>query len=715
MTTVWKGFSGWAAAVAVLLQLCVFFVPIFSDLKVKNEYFYLEQKTFLDDGRVVSNAEFERDNLVLGEPKASYPGQPTSLNALHHEKFNINRVPDLRFLPFGVFGDVSQPTNPYHYLADRPDRLLAIDPLVDRDIVYAHPRLFSALYWDCENAAEVNAAFENQELLRAGRVGGRDTGLWLPDCKKGSKKPLYPLVVARNDNELASKIDYIEKNIDEKLLQAFDRYYFHESSFVLAPINEIKLGKPLNEVFSQYGYLSVLGISGIMDALGGFSIPNYEKAIKLSYLLYYFVFIFVATKIFRARLSVFCIVLVFSAGHYLNSYYFFQYPPGHAPFRHFFDMAILYFVWRYEQRLRVSDGVLALIFVVLAIFANKEYGAMVAAAFLSAWLYILVKGYCLERRFSFAELLLWIVSLAAVFSALFLYPLAPNPSSKYFLDGFYSFPLPVSYFLVVLVSILLQIVVLIFCGRRLYDNKALFVFVFGAIYSQLLYFYFVWGGGHAHFFAVLSIYALPYLVFVDTLDKRWAFVRNGALRCVNAALVVIVALSGFQFLKDFLYAEKSFNYHQTYRWELPRARGMITKTDPSLFEDSVRLIRRYSEGNQIFSISKYDNILSILSEKYSGLSFFELRSMLVTKTEYDQVRKELEVASVVYVDNDIDRDFDAELSQELLWNLLPSMYYEHKYQRIPKLKVLRQLYRDVILGHFELVDRGKLISVYRRR
>lgn len=113
-------------------------------------------------------------------------------------------------------------------------------------------------------------------------------------------------------------------------------------------------------------------------------------------------------------------------------------------------------------------------------------------------------------------------------------------------------------------------------------------------------------------------------------------------------------------------------------------------------------------------ISKYDNILSILAEKYSGTDFFELRSMIVTKDEYRRIRSQLEAADTIFVDNDIDRDFEAEMNRMLVWNLLPPFFNEHRYQRIPKLQELKNLYRDVIPGKFKLVERGTLISVYRR-
>jgi len=256
--------------------------------------------------------------------------------------------------------------------------------------------------------------------------------------------------------------------------------------------------------------------------------------------------------------------------------------------------------------------------------------------------------------------------------------------------------------------------VVVFWGRQLQVAKLLMPYIFIALYSHLLYFYFVWGGGNAHFFVLLQIYLLPFFILLSEvhfgLSSLRVFFANGML----AVLAIATVFFGKQFLKDWRYASSSFDNHVSYQWTLPRASGMWTKIDPDLFVNSVELVKKYQKENKIFSISKYDNLLSILSETYSGTEFFELRSMLVTKQDYDIVKAQLESSDILFVDNDIDRDFESEESQAMLWNMLPALNYEHKYQRIPKLMLLRQLYREVVVNKYRKVDEGKLISVYQK-
>ena len=522
------------------------------------------------------------------------------------------------------------------------------------------------------------------------------------------------MIQASDNHELEEKIDFVKKNLDEKLLQTMDRYFFHETSFALAPLNEMKLGKPWHEVFSQYGFLSVLGLSAVMDFFGGFSYPNYEKAIKLSYFAYYLCFLFVARKIFARPSISALLILAYSVSFFLNSYYFYQYPPGHAPIRHFFDLVVLYFVARFGTENKLPDLLLATAFVVLSIFTSKDYGLMLAAAFVIGGSYHALYGYFSHRSVDRRFLCLLLIATALFVTAIRLYPLADNPSAKYFIDGFYSFHVTSIEYIAVLASILVQTLILFFNGNRMYERKRLFFYVFSAAYSQCLYFYYVWGGRDAHFFTFLVIYLLPYMIFIDTLRIRHATFNRFSYGASMTLLLGALTWGAWGFLSDYRASERVFSDHLTYTWSLPRAKGMVTTTDPAPFEDAVSRIRRNSPENRVFMISKYDDILSILSEKYSGTDFFELRSMIVTRDEYRRIRSQLETADTIFVDNDIDRDFEEELNRMLIWNMLPPLFSEHRYQRIPKLQELKKLYRDVIPGKFTLAERGTLISVYRR-
>lgn len=704
-----------AVLMVVLVQMTVMVFHIFSDLKVKNEYLYLDQKTILADGSVVSNAEFEAKNLVINEVKSNFTSTPSSLSIFNRPNWDFNKNLDYRYFPLDIYGNISQSKNKFNRLTHDLNRNLVLEPYLRPEITYFYAPLFEYYYGACQNKESVQVARERYLSGKRAQDGNAALSGYIEGCQWERSYASFPLLQAESDMELQRKIDFVDKNFEEKKLQAFDRYYFHEVPFVLAPINEIRLGKPLNEVFSQYGYLSILAVSFAMDMLGGFSFPNYEKAIKLSFLLYYLIFLVVVLTVFKQPALRAGAVLICSLGFFANTYYFYQYSPGHAPVRHFFDLFIFLCAWRFDQGRRIGFFLLGGALVVLSIFTNKEYGLLMAAAFCAAAVYYGVYRWAESGADRIRLFLAVLLVMAASAIALKLYPLAANPSSAYFLDGFYSFYVPQAAFAMVLLSILLQALVALVFGRRLFQQGRFFVFLFAAFYSQLLYFYFVWGGGHAHFFTLISLYMLPYLLLLDLVDWRATLWRRGVAGCGLVVVLLATIVNGCVFIQDYWHAEQAFKNHVTYRWDLQRARGMLTKIDPELFADSVEKIQHHATGNQIAMLSKYDSMLSILASKYTSLPFFELRSMIVTKEEYRRVREQLASSELLFVDNDIDRDFDAEMNRMTVWNIEPSLFVEHREQRIPKLKVLRNLYRDVVKDNYELIDRGRLVSVYRRK
>lgn len=696
----------------IFLNIIFLVWAISSDLKVKNEYLYLDEMTILNNHKVVSNSEYTRDNLILDVKQLTKPEKFNSLNVFNHGTIGINQSTDFVFFPDYKFFDISNPRSRFHFLVSGKNREFTINFRQTPYLFLFNQQLFHYISEKCTNRNEFiefkvkhNQPFINTEDKNALECYSDNISYMIPTA---------PLIQADTEKKFKEKLDFVEKNLDEKLLQYMARYYFHETSFVLSPINEIKLGKPLNEVFSQYGFLSILTVSQVMDWLGGFSYPNFNHAMKLFYLLYFLAFLLVIFSMFKDVVIRSFMVLIAMLGLFLNGYSFFDYAPGIVPIRHFFDLFVIFFVWKFLHTNRRIYLIIALIFVVLSIFTNKEYGMLMGLAFIGALVYEVVFKSLKEHVIDYKFLALALTSVVVIGLSLLSYPLATNPSSKYFLDGFYSFPLQLNIFAIVLFAIFAEVMLLLFFAKHLYKNKLLSVYVLTALYSQLLYFYFVWGGGYSHFYPLMTIFILPIVIFISSFDYHKSKIMVIGSYGIIGVLFLVTLFYGFNFYSQILNSKKVFKDHVVYDWQTSRAEGMKTTFNPDVFEDSINIIKKYSPKNKIYMISKYDNILAILSTKYSGLNFFELRSSLVTKDEYEKAVKDLLLSELIYVDNDINRDFSTEENSLNLWNLIPGNFVENKSQRIPKLKVLKKLYFDVIPNNYKLIHKGKLISVYER-
>ena len=507
--------------------------------------------------------------------------------------------------------------------------------------------------------------------------------------------------LSEEEEEYSQSANHLEAGV----YQPLDRYYIHENSFILCPINEIRLNRPLKEVFSQYGYLNIELTSKLMDIMGGFSIQNYEKIQKFYYLIYFLTFSFVVLLLFRDHVLRFISILLFGYGIAKLGFYAYNYAPGIVPVRHIIDLPIMILLIYYEKSQKKMYLITASVASIFAIWMSKDFGQFIFISMLAVLMSKLLLGYLKnENKTESLKPIVAITSLLLVAGgfSLIKYPLMDNPSVKYFLDGFYAFS-NISNIIFIGFMIALQWIFLVTQYQKLKSFKLLYIYIFLLFYTQLLYSYPAWGG-EGHFYSLIYIFALPMLIilYVNRFEKKIP-----VLALIAVYLTVKVIDQEKHFIKDYKEYNNIFQTHQVYKWEMPRG-GIYSTIDPDVFNDSVALIHKYSEGKKIYMISKYDNILSIFSEKYSGFPFFELRSSIVTQSEYDLILQAVRNdANILFVDNDIDRNFYDDIAGE-------DATLEDIKQRVPKLQTLKRIY-NTVKNNYILVEKGKLISVYKKR
>lgn len=699
--------------VVIAIQIITYSYHILSQLKIKNEFFYIDEQTILDDSSIVSNLAFTNEKLLFDKYAWNAPYSSLDIFIDKRKSFDINNIPDFFILPYVEYGDVKNENNKFFQFYKDYERLMPIpiDSKIYQHYLHVDELIYSTLAIKLESTvgAELRYYTLNKTIDNFNYFNLQEN-IFSPQNAFTPFK-FYPLFSAHSRNDLQTKVEFINKNFEEKILQTFDRYYFHESSFVLCPLNEYLLDKPNKEIFSQYGFLAILVIDKMMNFLGGFSIVNYDKSMKILHLVYYLFFVYFIFRFFKNQYERLVMLLILGISLFFNSYYFFQYPPGHVPVRHMFDILILYCLWKAERNKLLLLKFFTLMMVALTIFVNKETGLFTLIAFLGALFIEIIIKLASERK-SLSETLFLLLSFAVGILSLKLYPFAPNPSSKYFLDGFYSFQVNLMELNIVLFAIFSGWATLIILWRNLSEHKKLKMYIFSMLYAQCFYFYFVWGGGHAHFFTLLPIYILPWVIVGSTV------VSFKYQEIVYPFIAVTLFLFYCWGIKEFsiqkINSDKVFQNHITYTWNFERTGGFLSTIDPKPFEEDVKLISKYEDESRIYMISKYDNIFSIFAKKFSALQFFELRSLIVTASEFNAIKEQLSTADLIFVDNDIDRDFNKEMKSIDFWHTNPFMILEHIKQRIPKLLNLKNLFNEV-KDNYELVEKGNLISVYKKK
>lgn len=506
--------------------------------------------------------------------------------------------------------------------------------------------------------------------------------------------------------------DFFIKNLYENRYQIHDRYYLHENAFMLLPMHNLLLGKPYAEVWSQYGLLSIIFVKNMMELFNDFSINMYDKINKAVYLAYFLSFALIAMSIFREQLLRIAVLSVLGLMFFANGFQSFLYAPGQVPIRHFFDIFVFWFVWSYGRTEKLNYLLPAMVLSVLSVWISKDFGQFVFASFLGSlimWILIRLARYSkIDRR----ELGIVAVSVVLAAVSFRYYPLMQNPGIRYFLDGFYSFEMPWYAFCVFLI-VPFGWTALVIMFARLYKSRYLLGYLFALLYGGMLLMYFAWSGLTSHLIQIVVWLAIPFLMLLN----HSPLLKNRRLTGTALfSLFVLYAVFLYQFVEEWKKYNVVFQTHVTYRWDSARAGGLISTVNPVRLEDAVEDIGRYEKGDSLYMISKYDDVLTFLSQKQSGLPLFELRSMLVTWDDFYAMKTMLmQKADTLFVDSDILRDFDEEVRKDTIFDMgSPMLLRENLQQRIPKLLVLRELFLQ-IRDNYSLVKRGDLIDVYQKR
>ncbi|WP_141089747.1 hypothetical protein, partial [Campylobacter concisus] len=442
----------------------------------------------------------------------------------------------------------------------------------------------------------------------------------------------YPLFYADSLDELKNKVDFISYNIFEQNMQVLSRYYWHEASFMLLPISDIKSYRNNSEIFSQYGYFSLYTIDYISEMLGGFNINNFEKSKNIVNLVYFLITVYFIVSLFDDITLRGCLILLACIRLLFIPYYAYHYAPGVIDTRHFFDLIIVLLLYYASRAPKPSKYLLFLasLLAVLSILMSNDFGLFIFVSLLGTFIirYVLLTIY--EKRLSIIRLVLVAIYAISGFVSYIEYPLMKNPSIKYFLDGFYSFNIPMTLFFFILAIVAIQWLMLILFFNKLKEYKYLDSYIFLLFYTEFLYTYFIWKLDNLSM--NVFIFSLPFFIVLAAIKIKYKQVLHSI---IFICLIFYYIKLPFAYFSDIYNFNLIFNNHKTYVWNHDRAGGIVSTYSFELFEDSLKLIDKYSSSDsKIYMISKYDNVLQFFSKKYSGLKYFELKSFLVSDIEY---------------------------------------------------------------------------------
>jgi hypothetical protein len=655
------------------IQLVTMFLPFLrGELLMMNEYLNVPERTLMD-GKYVSNTEYINNHNLGGllkyDPDANHGISPMPRPGTFVE------LPKTELL-----GQFIKKNRAKYYYDD------ALHALVIHRPMTAEERTELSAIVDHEYSAKIVSLY----------YGLRDQADRL-----------------NNRIYTSEEREFLWKNRLEMHWQILSRWVIHHHNFVLGPINEYALGKPLKDINIQYGVFNMVLMTYVLEKTGGITYDNYFKKWYMAWPLYYTCFIALTFLIFRDIYYV-ALVCILAFG-FVNAidYQFLFLGPGLNPIRHFFDIPLIACMHMYfkggKRWLLVSAAALATI----AVLNNQQFGLFLVGSF---FMTLLVKAF-LERGVARLREVIWgSVSLAASGVIVLIANLGKNEMASYYFEGFLGNIINPNRLILMILVVSLCYIILLKLENTTDGLK--YTGLFLLVYSQAVLIYYIWGGDDKHLFNVSSILVLTAATFLKliidhTSVKRFEKAMVGSLILLALTVVYIPGLLSYYAARQEY--EEIFVTHKTYDWNLDRAQFRSTM-DPAYFADSISLIHAYAPShNAIHLISKYDNFLPFLAKKYSAMPFFDLQWFLLTDKEVNRCIERIKTQKPPYlfVDTDIERNFNGEIVTVEEPRFISGLVGE-SLMRVQRLNLLSDIFRAV-KEEYEPVKQGMLLTVYKRR
>lgn len=504
-------------------------------------------------------------------------------------------------------------------------------------------------------------------------------------------------------------VRFLAKNKYEYHWQILDRYMLHHHSFILSPVSAYNLGVPLKKIGAQYGLGNIVIFEWIMRQMGGVSLENWLRLNASFYVVYYLMYAFVLFSVFN-KINALLIFFASIGLLYAHGYEFLILAPGDSPWRNIFDVVILFFLYGYQKMQRKYYVYLALLLGIISVIINPQIGLMIVIALLIS----LSIYYAIEKKFSIQRItVLFTVLLIAVY--LFYGYSSEGDLAVYYLKGVIGFPVSDLSYLAIFVFIAVGYALLIFLIKDGYkDNLLPLVYIF--FYAQALITYYVWHADANGFLARSHIYVLAIVMFSCSVYNKIR-VQHKWYQAVYGSIIIMIfvfyAGNTAMVNKEKNRYDDIFESHKVYGWDFKKAK-IISTTNPIYFKEAVDLLNKYASDDKcIYLISKYDMILSFLSEKVSGMPFQDLKWYHMTEREVrNSVMAVLKSKpQYLFVDTDINRNYN----DDVVSRSMPVIGYLHEESvwRAERLKIMALVFEQVSVN-YQLVDKGKILSVYKR-
>ena len=639
------------------------------DVRFINDYADFPEYTHMEDSRLVENGEFMRTHRIPGRFKVDLCGQI--------EKIGMSRC---LHLSKAVFGDASEPSLlfppgnglVYNWEAET---LVAYRPLNEKE-----KTLLQSLWGVKRNVLE-------NEMVRP------NTRRKTVDSMERGDKSSPARVFDSTDVE-----EFIGKNNSELDAQNHLGYFFYHHSYLYLPALE-RAAFPGKQVMpAQYGEGMTWSLGTLINYDGN---PTFQSYYTIFWGALYAYLILLGVVTWRVTRDAWAAILAVSAAVSIVlavSYDALRMAPGFNPIRHFPDLLCFLAVAYNVKWGTLLSVVIRAASIGMLIWWNREFGLFFLGGS-AAWLLFEASSSTGRWIKSVAQLALEVIlSFIVLFSTssesvseLAYYSLigigAPiTPWRSVF--GWLALWIPLIGYLAWARFIRVNIST---SGERAY---LLDVAGVGVIYTMLITSYVLWNRSPNHVAVMLLCAVVPLTAFVvwllevvtsDRVQMRHLTRYGTAI----AMMVLVFMLIGNQTIYGQF--ERVFKDHRLMRWHFPGLVGTST-ADPGVMLESVALIEKYQPQGRILLLSRYDNLLNILTNRPTVLPYVELPGAMVSREMVDKITGRILQSDTpfIYVDRDLLDEREWQVPRDERGKADPAAVH-----RVGSLAALGQVFRRV--------------------
>ncbi|MGB2578769.1 hypothetical protein AAIR98_000688 [Elusimicrobium simillimum] len=492
--------------------------------------------------------------------------------------------------------------------------------------------------------------------------------------------------------------------------QILNRWYIHHHNHLLGAVNELHLGRPIKDIFMQYGLLNAVLFEKVMSAANSLNYGTYHRILYSFYIVYFAMFLALIWYITRKIQYPAIAMMVSLTGFNMLTYQYFYLGPGLNPVRRLFDLPLFFTWYKYIQTGKKSFFITSLLLCVVAVLNNTEFGLMLTIALMGSVFANNVKNFR-TKIFNF-ETTCALATFILIAALVVVLQYGSVKITMGFLSGLLAFPIPAPVIIASIITIFAAYFIFMFIKKQ--DKALAHLFLLVLLYTQGLLIFWFRSYAPYHAMPFIMIYMILFVIAVKAFFDKYPRHETKALFAVTVLTIITFVSSIYDYTKTMRAFNRVIKNNVTYEWTLPGT-NFISTMNPAYFEDSAKLIQKYTPNEKgIYIVSKYDNFIPLISGRYSALPVIDLQWYLITPQDMKDVEDAINKANPKYVFADKDFafrrfEYDAVHAESPF-----GAFNEESMWRVQRLNQMKKLFKKVT-ACYTPVESSTLLTVYEKK